>query len=53
MNAARAPTAPGLVDHPSTKGAFTVWGYGTTSTLVEIMQPDYMFAGPSILTPGI
>jgi hypothetical protein len=31
---------------------FTVWGYGTTDTLAEVMQPGYMSAGPSILTPG-
>jgi hypothetical protein len=31
---------------------FTVWGYGTTDTLDEVLQPGYMHAGSSILRPG-
>jgi hypothetical protein len=31
---------------------FTVWGYGTTDTLDEVLQSGYMHAGNSILSPG-
>ncbi len=31
---------------------FTIWGYGTTDPLEEVLAPGYMCGGASILRPG-